>query len=230
MPLFQRVNCTRHPPAPTPNKQKNSLSCLFDIPIFREDRNVLWIFKSEPHPPPPKKKKQFTTHIPKYSYILQNPIYYRSITLEFKIDSKPLWLPTKDLVFFRFIIFMYYPHIKTFNKIKTFSDLPYIIYPCNSKRIFFFLASSQCTDFWDDWLCISKLPISTKCRYSHLSPNPNFHVVVCRSSHRPWSIVVLLMHIPMFPPRELHEIEILEEIMCKHGGFFTHICDSWVGN
>ena len=87
-----------------------------------------------PLPPPPKK---ITTHIPKYSYILQNPMYYGSITLEFRIDSKPLLLPTKDLVFFRFIIFMYYPHIKTFNKIKTFSDLPYLIYPCNSKHIFF---------------------------------------------------------------------------------------------
>ena len=95
---------------------------------------------SRVNPPPQPPPKKSTTHIPKYSYILQNPMYYGSITLEFRIDSKPLWLPTKDLVFFRFIIFMYYPHIKTFNKIKTFSNLPYLIYPCNSKQnAYFFL-------------------------------------------------------------------------------------------
>ena len=136
-----------------------------------------------PYPPPPQKK--ITTHIHKYSYILQNPMYYGSITLEFRIDSKPLWLPTKDLVSFRFIIFMYYPYIKTFNKIKTFSDLPYLIYPCNSKRIFFSWPHHSVQIFETIDSCISKLPISTKCRYPHLSPNSNFHVVVCRSSHRP---------------------------------------------
>ena len=134
--------------------------------------------------PPPPKKKRITTHIPKYSYILQNPMYYGSKTLEF---SKPLRLPTKDLVFFRFIIFMYYPHIKTFNKIKTFSNLPYLIYPCNSKQNAYFFSwphhSVRIFETIDS--CISKLPISTKCCYSHLSPYPNFHVVVCRSSYRP---------------------------------------------
>ena len=135
---------------------------------------------------PPQKKNHYP-HTQIQLHTSKSYMYYGSITLEFRIDSKPLWLPTKDLVFFRFIIFMYYPHIKTFNKIKTFSDLPYLIkfthaivnayffsWPHHSVRIFETINS-----------CISKLPISTKCRYSHLSPNPNFHVVVRRSSHRP---------------------------------------------
>ena len=134
--VFVSKELIAHPPhAPTPNKQKNSLPCLYDIPIFRVDRNVLWILRvNRTTPPPPQ--KNITTHIPQNSYILQNPMYYGSIALEFRIDSKPLWLPTKDLVFFRFIIFMYYPHIKTSNKIKTFSDLLYLIFPRDSKHIF----------------------------------------------------------------------------------------------
>ena len=100
----------------------------------------LRVNRTNPLPPTPPKKKKITTHIPKYSYIFQNPMYYGSITLEFRIDSKPLWLPTKDLVFFRFIIFMCYPHIKTFNKIKTFSNRSYLIYPCNSKQTAYFFS------------------------------------------------------------------------------------------
>ena len=103
--LFQRVNRTPHPKQTNKQKKKkkNSLPCLCDIPIFGVDRNVLWILRVNRHPSPQKNK--VTTHIPKYSYKLKNPMYYGSITLEFRKDSKPLWLPTKDLVFFRFRIF-----------------------------------------------------------------------------------------------------------------------------
>ena len=58
--LFQRANRTPHPQPPrTPNKQKNSLPCLcvWDIPIFRVDRNVLWILQ-----PPQKKSLPHTCH------------------------------------------------------------------------------------------------------------------------------------------------------------------------
>ena len=132
--LFQRVNRT-----PSPHKQtKNSLPCVCHIPIFEAERNVLWSLRvNRPRTPPTpssnknnkKERKKTKNHYPHIQIQLhiskfQNPMYY---------------LPTKDLVFFRFIIFMYYPHIKTFNKIKIFSGLPYLIFPCNSKHICFFL-------------------------------------------------------------------------------------------
>ena len=159
-------------------------------------------------------------------------MYYGSITLKFRIDTKPLWLPTKDLFFFRFIIFMYYSHIKTFNKIKTFSYLPYLIFPCNSKHIIFSLPYHSMRIFETIDSCISKLLISTKYLYSHISPNPNFiccslqimatTLAYCRPSNAPTNVSP--------PPRELPEIGILKEIMFKHKGFLTHICGSCVGN
>ena len=71
--LFQRANRTPTPtPTPTHPKQTKKKThylsvCLCDIPIFRVDRNVLWILDELPPPSNPhkkKKKKKTLLHMP----------------------------------------------------------------------------------------------------------------------------------------------------------------------
>ena len=64
--LFQRANRTPTPTHPKQKKKKKKLTtlsvCLCYIPIFRVDRNVLWIL-GEPHPSPqPPQKNHYPIH------------------------------------------------------------------------------------------------------------------------------------------------------------------------
>ena len=172
--VVQNFNCTPHRPLPHHKQNKKThypVRVTYQYSDIQGRQKMFYGFlrvNRTPPPSTPRKKKSLPTYP-------NTATYFKIITLDFRIGSKPLWLPTKDLVFFRFIILMYHPHIKTFNKIKTFSDLPYLNYPCNSKHISWPHHSVQIFETIDS--CISKLPISTKFRYLHLSPNPNFHVV-----------------------------------------------------